>query len=52
MTMNAPGVRQTSEIKSNIEKIGQIIRKDRGSSIRAIAELINIHKDTVKQIKQ
>jgi len=45
-----PGRPSTSKTEANIEKIGEIVRQNRRLSIRAIAELINIDKETVRQI--
>ena len=45
-----PGLPSTSKTAANIEKIGEIVRQNRRLSIRAIAELINIDKETVRQI--
>ena len=41
---------RTSKTDGNVEKIREIIRKNRCLSIRAIAELVNIDKETVRQI--
>jgi len=35
---------------ANIEKVGEIVQQNRCLSIRAVAELINIDKETVRQI--
>jgi len=40
----------TPKTGTNIEKIGEIVRQNRCLSIRAVAELINIDKETVRQI--
>lgn len=40
----------TPKTDTNIKKIGKIVRKNRCLSIRAVAELINIDKETVRQI--
>lgn len=45
-----PGRPRTSKTDDNIEKIGEIVRNDRRRSIRAIAEIANIDKETVRQI--
>ena len=45
-----PGRPSTSKTEANIEKIGEIVRQNRRLGIRAIAELINIDKETVLQI--
>jgi len=45
-----PGRTSTSEIDANIEKVGEIVRQNRRLSIRAVAEFINITKETVRQI--
>ena len=45
-----PGRPSSSKTEANIEKIGEIVRQNRRLSIRAIAELINIDKGTVRQI--
>ena len=45
-----PSCPSTSKTEANIEKMGEIVRQNRRPSIRAIAELINIDKETVRQI--
>ena len=45
-----PGRPGTSKTDGNVERICEIIRKNRCLSIRAIAELMNIDKETVLQI--
>ena len=45
-----PGHRGTSKTDANIEKVGEIVRQNRLLSIRAVAELINIDKETVQHI--
>ena len=45
-----PGRPSTSKTDANIEKVGEIVRQNRRLSIRAVAELINIDKETVRQI--
>jgi len=45
-----PGHPSTSKIDANIEKVGEIVQQNRHLSIRAVAELINIDKQTVRQI--
>jgi len=40
----------TSKTGANIEKVGEFVRQRRGLSIRAVAEFINIDKETVRQI--
>jgi len=40
----------TSKTEASIEKVGEIIRQNRPLSIRTVAELINIDKETVRQI--
>jgi len=45
-----PGSPSTSKTDASIEKVGEIIRQNRRLSIRAVAELINIDKETVQQI--
>jgi len=44
-----PGHRSTSETDGNIEKVGEIVRQNRRLNIRAVAELINVDKETVRQ---
>ena len=44
------GHSRTSKTDGNVGKIREIIRKNRGLSIRVIAELMNINKETVRQI--
>ena len=43
-----PGRPSTSKTDANIEKVGEIVRQNRRLSIRAVAELINIDKETVR----
>ena len=45
-----PGRPSTSKTGANIEKVGEILRQNRRLSIRAVAELVNIDKETVRQI--
>jgi len=45
-----PGHPSTSKTDANIEKVGEIVRRNCCLSIRAVAELINIDKETVQQI--
>ena len=45
-----PGHPRTSKTEANIEKIGEIVRQNHRLSIQAIAELINIDEETVRQI--
>ena len=45
-----PGRPYTSKTDANIEKVGEIVRQNRRLSIRAVAELINTDKETVRQI--
>jgi hypothetical protein len=45
-----PGRPSTSKRDANIEKIGEIVRQNRRLSIRAVAELINTDKETVRLI--
>ena len=45
-----PGRPTTSKTDQNIKKIGEIIRKDRRLSIRAVAEITGIDKECVRQI--
>ena len=47
-----PGRPSTSKTDANIEKVGEIVIQNRRLSIRAVAELINIDKETVRQILQ
>jgi len=44
-----PGRPSTSKTDANIEKVGEIVRQNRHLTIRAVAELINIEKETVRQ---
>ena len=44
-----PGRQRTSKSDGNVKKIREIIRKNRCLSIRAIAGLMNIDKETVRQ---
>ena len=45
-----PGRPSTSKTDANIEKVGEIVRQNCRLSIRAVAELINTDKETVRQI--
>jgi len=45
-----PGRPSTSKTDANIEKVGENFRQNRRLSIRAVTELINIDKETVRQI--
>jgi transposase len=45
-----PGRPCTSKKNENVEKIEQIIRIDRRLSIRMIVEMVNIGKETVRQV--
>ena len=40
----------TSKTDTNIEKVGEIVRQNHRLSIPAVAEFINIDKETVQQI--
>lgn len=40
----------TSKTDENVEKITEIIRKDRRLSVRMLAEMVNINRETVRQI--
>ena len=45
-----PGRPSTSKTDANIEKVCEIVQQNRRLSIRAVAELINTDKETVRQI--
>ena len=45
-----PGHPNTSKTDANIEKVSDIVRQNRCLSIQAVAEIINIDKETVRQI--
>jgi hypothetical protein len=45
-----PGRPCTSKTNENVEKIEQIVRIDHRLGIRMIAEMVNIDKETVKQV--
>ena len=45
-----PGHPSTSKTEANIEKVSEIVQQNRRLSIRAVFELINIDKETVRQI--
>jgi ribosome-binding protein aMBF1 (putative translation factor) len=45
-----PGRPSTSNTEENVEKISKTVRKDRCLSIRMIAEMVNVEKETVRQI--
>ena len=40
----------TAKTQENVEKVARIVRGDRRPSIRAISELTNINKESVRQI--
>ena len=40
----------TSKTDADMEKVGEIVRQNHRPSIRAVVELINIDKETVRQI--
>lgn len=40
----------TSLIEENIEQVGNVIRKDCRLTIRAVAEIVGIDKETIQQI--
>ena len=40
----------TSRTEGNVQKINEIVRKDRRLSIRMIADMVNINKEMVRQI--
>ena len=42
----------TLKTDANIEKVGEIVRQNRRLSIRAVAELINVDKETVRKIRK
>ena len=45
-----PGLLSTKKSDANIDKVGEIVRQNRLLSIRAVAELINIDNEAVRQI--
>ena len=45
-----PGRPSTSKTDANIEKVGEIVRQNRRLNIRSVAELINVDKETIRQI--
>jgi len=45
-----PGFPSTPKTEANIEKVGEIVQQNRCLSILAVAELINLDKETVRQI--
>ena len=45
-----PGCPSTSKWYANIEKVGEIVRQNCRLSILAVAEFINVYKETVRQI--
>ena len=49
-TISAPVVPAHQKQNSNIEKVCEIVWQNRRLSVRAVAELINIDKETVRQI--
>lgn len=44
-----PGRPVSSRTEGNVQKISDIVRKDRRLSIRIIADMVNINKETVRQ---
>ena len=42
----------TAKTQENVEKVARIVRGDHRLSIRAISELTNINKESVRQILQ
>ena len=49
-TISAPAVPVHQKQALTSKKVGEIVRKNRHLSIRAVAESINIDKETVRQI--
>jgi hypothetical protein len=47
-----PSCTSTSKTNTNIEKVGEIVRQNHHLGIRAVAELVSIDKETVRQILQ
>jgi transposase len=45
-----PGHPSTSKTDANIEKVSEIVQQNCRLSIRAVVELVNIDKETVRQI--
>jgi len=45
-----PSRPSTSKTDTNIEKVSEIVRQNHSLSIQAVADLINIDKETVQQI--
>jgi transposase len=45
-----PGRTSTSQIEEKVEKISEIVRKNLLWSIRMIAEMVNMDKETVRQV--
>ena len=45
-----PGCPSTSKTDANIEKVGEIVQENRRLIIRAVADLTDIDKKTVRQI--
>jgi hypothetical protein len=46
-----PRLHSTSKTEENVQKISEIVRKDRLLSIRMVAEMVNMDKETVRQIQ-
>jgi DNA-binding Lrp family transcriptional regulator len=42
------GCSSTSKTEENVEKISEILQKDRRLSIQMIAEMVNMDKETVR----
>jgi hypothetical protein len=45
-----PGRPRTSVTASNIEKVREVIRKDRRLGVQAIAEMVNLGRENVRSI--
>ena len=48
--INNPGHPLTLKTNQNIQKISEIVRKDRRLSVRMIADMVGINRETVRQI--
>ena len=47
---NCPGRLRTSTIDKNVVKVQDTIRKDRRLSVRAVAEMLHMNRESVRRI--
>ena len=50
--INNPGHTLTLKTNQNIQKISEIVRKDQRLSVRMIADMVGINRETVRQTLQ